>query len=167
MKFKCLRWLLTNCSILNAITITHWQFYGRIRICCSQYIKINDAERCSLYVFRDMWRNTHIYLQYSEFGMPISKTQYDLQFSLWFNSPEDYTAKIIHLDTVFRYALPKIEFESSSKTKLGFLLPSNQNQNQCMLWDYGEVLGSQCIINNTICTLYITAQRPREDSIVC
>lgn len=125
IKFKCLRWLLTNCSILNAITITHWQFYGRIRICCSQYIKINGAERRSLHVFRDMWWN----IVSSKCRSVKHNTIYSFRF--WFNSPEDNTAKIIiHLDTaVFRYALPKIEFESS-KAKLRLLLPSNQNQ--CM-----------------------------------
>lgn len=123
MKFKCSRWLLTNCSILNAITITHWQFYGRIRICCRQYIKINGAERRVLHVLRNMWwrMRSAIHCSVVNFGMPISKIQHDLQHScFWLNSPEDYTANIIHLDTVLQYALSKIEFEYLPKRNWDF-----------------------------------------------
>lgn len=86
-----MKWLVTNCSILYAITIKHWLFYGWCQMWLHS-IYSNQMAQIHLGVHCTMWWN---WLD----SIPTrSENTFDTIYNFSFDSiPQDHTANIIHL----------------------------------------------------------------------
>lgn len=140
VKFKCLKWLVTNCSILYAITIKHRQFYGSNPKC--------DAVN----IFESMLLMRHI----SNAIQAANVYTIDIIYNFSFDSiPQDHS-EYNSFDTMFDSYFVEIEF--------GILA---RNETETFITIRVKSMYSRCLFEceprvNTMLYGNKTQQRPEE-----
>lgn len=116
VKFKCFKWLVTNCSILYAITIKHRQFYG----------SKSEMSKCDAFnIFKSMVLMRHISHGIA-WNTSNENIHIDTIYNFSFDSiPQDHNA-YNSFDTMFDSYLLKLSLKFGPKRNGDFYYHSSE-----------------------------------------